>query len=826
MITNRLLKFLTLFLLSTSIYAQEGANDATFNTADNSMGTTVDGPVDNFLVYPDGKLIIYGFFEKYNGVDSHYIVRINPDKSIDSSFNIGSALNDAITAAALQSDGKIIVAGSFTQYNGIPVGSVIRLNADGSLDASFTGSVLDSYVKEMKVQVDDKILLCGAFSTYGDVPVKKVVRLDVNGTLDTTFSLNADYNEVIDIAVQTDGKIIVPGNNGGTQIQRFNSDGSVDNSFATVYADSSVRTIAIQPDGKIVIGGSFATLNSHTQYGIARINVDGTKDTTFVEGTGILGVVTDLAIQPDGKIIFVGWIDNYGQYYSYGAMRFNADGTIDNSFDAPGTEQENSIVCVAVANNKIYIGGLLISYDDSPVNYLFSLNYDGTLDYANGMVIPTGADNPVNAIAGTGNGNMLVGGSFKHYNGQVRNRLAIINADGELLQGFNAGEGPDGSVNTILRQADGKYILLGNFRTYNGVPRFNIARVNQDGSLDVNYDLSGYFSSTTIISGGKLQADGKLVVYGAFQITYQGLQSNSYLACRFNSDGTLDQAFRLPMSYFYSGVYSPLMFLEVLTDGKMILSLDSSYNRTKIAKVNSDGSVDTSFPFVGGDHYANARDIMSDNNGKFITSELIYNGVGNQPTKLYRRMNVNGIYDSDFAMSATEYGELSFIQGDGKMFFIKTNNGLTSSIKRFNTDGTPDETFGDHTIFEFSPSVNAMYCHEDKIVVGGRFSRYDGNRRGNIARFNSVGAALDIEKPYTTVQPSVIAFKNNNTVNVECFTLPLCSVLVYDLTGRLVVKANQLHDNKVSLKYAGATDSVLIVQAKLQDGSTVIKKIM
>lgn len=122
--------------------------------------------------------------------------------------------------------------------------------------------------------------------------------------------------------------------------------------------------------------------------------------------------------------------------------------------------------------------------------------------------------------------------------------------------------------------------------------------------------------------------------------------------------------------------------------------------------------------------------------------------------------------------------------------------------------------------------VNAVYYQEDKVVIGGRFSRYDNNHRSNIMRMNSTGAALQTNTPAVTVKPSLIAVKKNNTVDVECPTVALASVAVYDLSGRLVANAAKLRDNTISLKYSDITDDVLVVIAKLQDGSTLVKKIM
>ncbi|MFP9115115.1 hypothetical protein ACLI1A_14345 [Flavobacterium sp. RHBU_3] len=817
----KLLKLLAVFLLGFTLYAQEGANDATFNPADTSIGTTVDGPVKGFLNQPDGKLIIYGAFEKYHDIDSYKIVRINADKSIDMSFNIGSALNNTVTAAALQSDGKIVITGYFTEYNGAPVANVIRLNSDGSLDTSFTNGTANSDVYKIKVQDDDKLMLCGAFTTFNGIAVKKVIRLNANGTLDSTFSLAVTYEAVSDIGIQVDGKIVVAGALNNWQVKRFNANGSADSSFSVVGVDLTIRVLEILSDGKIFIGGVFHMVNGQASNGIAKINIDGTIDDFFEVGNGISGDIFDVVSEPEGGIIVVGYFFGYGNFSTNNIVRLFEDGSCDGMFVQPVYDGGNSYISCAIRfGNNVVVGGVFTSYNLQPSNYLRILNFDGTIDYTN-FEQPTGANNPINSIVETDSGNMLIGGAFKEYGGQTRNRIALVDANGELLESFNPGLGFNKEVTSICRQADGKYIVIGKFSNYNGILRYGVARLHTDGSLDTSYDL-GYLGN---VMNGVLQPDGKLILYGSLYISYNGVSSQYYYACRITENGTLDQNFKVPMSNFLgSGSISFLKQLVLLPGGKILINYDGTDSSSKIVRLNTDGSIDNSFPFIGNDMVSVNTAIVPDNDGKYIVSKEAYS-YPNSTIVTYRKIDENGIFDDDFELSSVDYGLLSFIQGDGKMFFIK-NDGPTSSFKRFNADGALDETFSDHTIYEYIPKVNAVLYQQDKVVIGGRFSRYDGNHRSNIARFNSTGAALQTATPEVVVKPSLISLKKNNTVDVECPTMALSSVAVYDLSGRLVASANKLQDNKVSLKYAGVTDSVLIVQAKLQDGSTLVKKIM
>jgi uncharacterized delta-60 repeat protein len=183
----------------------------------------------------------------------------------------------------VQSDGKILIGGFFTTYNGTSRGSLARLNTDGSLDTGFlaTGAGANSYVNSVVVQSDDKILIGGSFTTYNGTSRGSLARLNTDGSLDTGFlaTFAGANNEVYSVAVQSDGKILIGGYftayNGTSRgyVARLNTDGSLDTGFLATGAgaNSEVYSVAVQSDGKILIGGSFATYNGTSRVRIARL---------------------------------------------------------------------------------------------------------------------------------------------------------------------------------------------------------------------------------------------------------------------------------------------------------------------------------------------------------------------------------------------------------------------------------------------------------------------------------------------------------------------------------------------------------------------------
>jgi uncharacterized delta-60 repeat protein len=269
--TKFILTLVTWFAYLTMTLAQTGSIDHSFNPTDIGFGNG-DGAnnwVRSTVLQPDGKILIGGSFTAYNGTTRNSIARLNADGSLDASFNPGTGANDWVHSIALQPDGKILIGGKFTAYNGTTRNRIARLNTDGSLDASFNpGTGADHWVNSIALQPDGKILIGGEFTAY-------------NGT-------TSNY------------------------IARLNTDGSLDASFnPRTGADHWVNSIALQPDGKILIGGYFDTYNGTTRNRIARLNTDGSLDASFNPGTGANDGVRSIALQPDGKILIGGLFTAY-----------------------------------------------------------------------------------------------------------------------------------------------------------------------------------------------------------------------------------------------------------------------------------------------------------------------------------------------------------------------------------------------------------------------------------------------------------------------------------------------------------------------------------
>ena len=291
--------------------------------------------------------------------------------AIADSFNPGaSGAMDEVNTLIVQPDGKILVGGSFSTLGGQPRNCIGRLNADGTLDASFNPGA-DAPVFSLALQPDDKILAGGVFSTLGGQTRNYIGRLNADGTLDTDFSPGTYWN-VFSLAVQVDGKILAGGYFG---IGRLNADGTSDTRF-NPGADPSVYCIVVQADGRILVGGSFTTLGGQPCSYLGRLNVDGTLDTSFNPRAG--AEVHALVVQPDGKIVVGGSFSELcGQPRNY-IGRLNADGTLDTSFN-PGAGA--GVFSLALQpDGKILAGGWFTTLGGQARNYIGRLNANGTLD--------------------------------------------------------------------------------------------------------------------------------------------------------------------------------------------------------------------------------------------------------------------------------------------------------------------------------------------------------------------------------------------------------------------------------------------------------------
>ena len=775
-------------LLAYISSAQSGAIDITFNPNDVGFGsgTSAENSVWTTSIQSDGKIIIGGTFTFYNKVSRNRIARLNVDGTLDTSFNPGTGANNIINTISIQKDGKIIIGGDFTSYNGVNINYIARLNTDGSLDTSFnTGKGADNSVRTTSIQNDGKIIISGYFRKYNDINRNYIARLNPDGTIDTSFNIGTGANNIIETCtVQSDGKIVIGGNfasyNGSARngIARLNIDGTLDTSFSPgTGANSGIMSTSIQNDGKIIIGGNFTSFNGISRNRIARLNSDGTLEESFNPGTGANNTVWSTSIQNDGKIIIGGSFTSYDVTLRRYIIRLNSNGGIDYSFNIG---LDDKIYTTSILDNgKIIIGGDFTSSTSTWINKRIAiLNVDGTIDNFSSS---TGANNTVETTTIQKDGKIIIGGDFTSFNGEVRNRIARLNTDGTLDKSFNPGSGPtatsaSSNVYTNAIQNDGKILIGGYFHYYNGINRNNIARLNTDGTLDTSFNPgTGTNSDVRSIS---IQSDGKIIIVGYFS-SFNGNPRKGI--ARLNTDGTIDTSFNPG-----TGANSNIMTISIQSDGKIIIGGEfTSYNDitiNRIARLNTDGTIDLSFnPGTGADRAVLTTSVQND--GKII----IGGGFGrynNTVRNFIARLNTNGTLDNSFNLVTSSNNWKCYttsIQSDGKI--IIGGDFSTSGINRFtrlNTDGTLDTTFNAGTGAKRDVITTSIQS-DGKLIIGGDFTEYNSIGRNRIARIN------------TDNQLNTSDLNNSNNNDIVIYPNPSRGVINLNATNVSVIKYIELY---------------------------------
>lgn len=353
------------------VYSQPGSLDPSFDS-----GTGANNSVFDIVLQQDQKIIVGGSYTTFNGFVNPYLNRLNTDGSLDFSFVGGSGLDGYVKTLCIQADNKIIVAGNFQNFNGVTRNGLLRLNADGTLDFSFNpGLGSNGYINALAVQSDGKIIIGGSFTSFNGSTQNRIVRLTTNGTVDATFVTGNGFNgEVTALEIQADGKILVGGGFSSYNISqpiytiaRLHTDGSIDSGFYSwAWYTGDPRSIVLQPDGKILMAG----VSTGSSPLLRRLNSDGTTDATFLPEF-MSGSIGSLALQNDGKVLIGGQFSYFPDNdASYNLARLNTNGTFDQVFDVGvGSNDDinttnDDIYTISIQNdNRILIGGYFTQYN-------------------------------------------------------------------------------------------------------------------------------------------------------------------------------------------------------------------------------------------------------------------------------------------------------------------------------------------------------------------------------------------------------------------------------------------------------------------------------
>lgn len=711
--------FFFLSAFSVRRYNSDGTLDTSFQGKDQLFAGTANALK---LQPSDGKVLVAGYLYG-NGTDNtdFLVMRLNTDGSLDDSFGtngrvitpIDHGAVDIANDLAVQTDNnKIVVVGTTANDRGESYFAVARYETNGSLDLSFgdngktTKGDIGTDTGNAVALSGSTIIMAGGYHTFdGSSYGFRLFKLTANGGLDPSFNngtdgpgmvitpLGSDTAYANSLAIQPaqlgrDTTIVAAGiSSGQFTIVRYNLDGTRDTSFDgdgifLTGISGQANAVAIQKSGtpaspvfKIVVGGSDLSFPGNN-FIVARYNSGGAADTSF-DGDGMavtsFGASEErcLAIALSGtKLIAAGYADK-----DIAVVRYNSDGSPDNTFDGDGKKVEdlsdkNAAVATTAAiqpDGKVVIGGYLSDSSSSsippPLTYgMMRFTADGLLDTSFGggtgkVSAPFGANETIRAIAFQSDGRIIaVGGSS---NGGSNTKFAVrrFAADGTLEQTLRGTFG--GEAMAVAIQPDGKIVAAGAFVSPPPVvgpntpnTDFEVMRVISDASglsFDPTFGTNGgatisLGSSDDIANSVALQSDGKIVAVGR--------AGNAFAALRCNPDGSLDPSFHGngKLTAQFGASQNEGKAVAIQGDGKIVISGRADTTAVTV-RYDAAGSLDGSFGSNGavvtplGPDTGGGEGLALQSDGRILVAG------GDNSDFIVLRYNPNGSSDGSFGVS-------------------------------------------------------------------------------------------------------------------------------------------------------------------------------
>lgn len=518
-----------------------------------------------------------------------------------------------------------------------------------------------------------------------------------------------------------------------SSLARINHNGSLDTTYNPA-PNGLVADVAIRNNQAIVVGG-FSSIGGSASGGIARLNIDGTNDGAFTDS--ISGPVC-VAFQADGKVLVGGHFTTVGGVGRTYLARFNANGTLDTTF----VPNINSAVfgITVQKDGKILITGQFTIVDGRNRYFLARLYPNGTLDTAFSSSLPLpGANATTRASAVQPDGKILVAGDFTRF-GDIntpRNHIVRLLRNGDVDNTFAPSF--DGPTFDVKVQADGNVLVGGRFTAVNGATRGGIARIAMNGVVDTSFVSN---TSLTVppdyqVNRIAVQPDGGVVFGGAFT-QVNGFPGYNRLA-RIYPDGRLDADTVLTI------VGAPAVTMVSLPNGQTLLgggfTSVGGATRQGMARIGWTGANDSTFAnpqLTGG--WVNSIAVQRD--GRYVAGGDFTSAGGTGQAKLARFLT-NGSLDGSFAptFNAGSWVSAVAIQADGKIIIageFNTVNGMSRTrLARLNTSGTLDTTFN---ATADQPAQAIAIQSDGKIVIGGGFENVGGLPHVCLARLNADGS--------------------------------------------------------------------------------------
>ena len=596
------------------------------------------------------------------------------------------------------------------------------------------------------------------------------------------------------------------------------------NSYTTIInglnlPSAYVKASVLQPDGKLLICGSFTVVGGFARKNIARLNADGTVDTTFnppeIDLSFILptnirtsSTASGIGLQSDGKILLGGDFNYVNGQFLPRLIRLNPDGSPDtafnNIFHQDLSQFEGFFYDIKILpNGKILLAGDFGFLKQNTVRIfggLVRINSDGSYDNTFVETLNSSGWMKLRKIQPLPDGRIMVGGSGSISFNNVG--LARLNSDGTIDFSFS-GVHVNGTVYDFEILGNGQTLIVGVFSTVNGFTQGKISRINMDGTLDTNFNANNVGADQSITTI-KMAANGKMLIGGGFT-TFNTVSKNRM--ARLNADASVDNSFNytqtnngnintinifpngnifvggetgtwdnvailndsgvLQTGNYLVGTRGIINSIVQQSDGKILVGgrfeTANGVKRSNVARFNLDGTLDTAFNSNNLATTLTVSRFSLQPDGKIL--------LATSPSNVLVRLNTDGTVDSGF--TAFAFGNLqdSLVQSDGKIIAVGDFNS-GRKIFRFNANGTDDNSFNNISIDGLIERI--IRQPDGKLLIAGAFTSVAGNNRGRIARLNADGTFDSSFNPFGGA---------NNTIYDMALQTDGKIVVVGDFTG-------------------------------------------
>ena len=601
--------------------------DAT-GTLDPDFNVLADHIIRDVEWMADGRILIAGMFDLVNGVGCPGVARLLADGSLDPTFQPGLGADGPVSDLLQMPNGDALVGGSFTSFNGQPRSGLARIHEDGSLDPSFAAvEGASASISTMALDGEGRILVGGGFHGLLGSLSSNLVRFLPDGQLDAAFDPGAGPDDAVyAIHPLEDGNILIGGRFTSVDgehrpmLTRLLTNGEPDPAFEHILGGTvqrDVRSIDVCGNGELLISGRFNRAADRLRSALVRLHPDGSLVESFNPGRGPGGLLRDMAILAGGRIAIGGDIPSFNDRPRPYLAILDQDGElIPDAIQAGGPNAPVNLL-VPLPDGGLFVVGEFMQYDGLPVEGMVYTDENGQLVQS---VSPTWRmpGERLSCIVALGDGGMLVATALPNGPWWYTSRLLKLLPDGTLDEAFTPVEDIEGRVEAIAVTGDGRILIAGSFTTVGAFARRGVARLTPAGTVDASFDPGAGIGQVPA-RGAKAMAlldDGRILIAGRFD-SFNGVQVGN-IAC-LDPNGMLDPTFSP------TGANDIITSMAAIPGGRFVVAglfgQFAGAPHGNIAVGLPNGEQDASFLLAGAPEYVNfprIDKVLLDANGDYL----------------------------------------------------------------------------------------------------------------------------------------------------------------------------------------------------------------